>query len=142
MGSDKDARYSVLLWHRLVRVHKNSTTGTNQTLKNWDLSNAQMDLISRITASGQLSQKELADQLLVTKGNITQLLKKLENLELIKREREWKIKYISLTEKGKSLYEKVRPELEEYQKGYFQNLSSDEKRQLLALLRKIEGKIK
>jgi len=137
--SDKNARYSVLLWHRLARIHKNNTTGSNQILKNWDLSNAQMDLISRIAEAGQLSQQELADKLLVTKGNITQLLKKLETMELIKKERDWKIKYISLTEKGQSLYDEVRPELEEYQKAYFQKLSLDEKRQLLTLLRKLEG---
>ncbi len=38
---------------------------------------------------------------------ITQLLSKMKELGWIKREQEWKTKYLSLNEKGKELFHKV-----------------------------------
>ncbi|MFJ8063887.1 MarR family winged helix-turn-helix transcriptional regulator [Psychrobacillus sp. NPDC096426] len=134
-----DTKYSTSLWFSLVRVHKKNTTGTTQLLKGWNLTNAQMDIISRIAESGQLSQQDLADKLLVTKGNITQLLKKLEQINLVKKEKDWKTNHISLTEEGLKIYEQLTPVLEEFQTDYFQKLSTDEKKQLLNLIRKIES---
>ncbi|WP_419961827.1 MarR family winged helix-turn-helix transcriptional regulator [Psychrobacillus sp. BM2] len=134
-----DTKYSTSLWFSLVRVHKKNITGTTQLLKGWNLTNAQMDIISRVAESGQLSQQELADKLLVTKGNITQLLQKLEQMKLVKKEKDWKTNYISLTEEGRKIYEQLTPVLEEFQTDYFQNLSIDEKKQLLNLIRKIES---
>ncbi|MEK5271775.1 MarR family transcriptional regulator [Aeribacillus sp. FSL K6-8394] len=136
--SNRDKKYSVILWYRIFRIYKNNTTETNKILKKWDISNAQFEVISRIAAAGTLSQQELADQLLVTKANITQLIKKLEQMDLIKKEKEWKTNYISLTEKGETIYREANSVLEDFQKDFFKNLSIEEKKKLLHLLRKVE----
>jgi len=134
----REQKYSVLLWHRIVRMYKNNTKATNNMLTELELSNAQFDVISRVAESSRLSQQELADKLLVTKGNVTQILKKLEMLGFIKREREWKTNYLTLTDKGRDLYEQITPSLWEFQLDYFSNLSLEEKKQLLTLLQKAE----
>ncbi|CAH0281759.1 putative HTH-type transcriptional regulator BA_1941/GBAA_1941/BAS1801 [Peribacillus sp. Bi96] len=85
----------------------------------------------------RLSQQELANKLFVTKGNITQLLSKMEELGLIKREQEWKTKYLSLTEEGKKFFHEVVPQQEHFQASQFSNLNDTEKQQLLDLLSKI-----
>lgn len=131
-------RYGTLLWHRLTRFYKENLKGANDLLKQWNLSNAQIDIISRLGEKGILTQQELAEKLLVTKGNVTQLLSRLEKENLIQREREWKTNYVSLTEDGEKLYREIRPQLEMYQAEQFGKLTKEEQKQLLFLLRKLQ----
>ena len=135
---NRHQKLSVLLWYRIYRNYKNNTARSSRILKEWDLTNAQYDILSRIAEAKTLSQQELADQLLVTKANITQVIKKLEQLRLIKKEKEWKTNYISLSEKGKTVYKEANQVLEEFQQDFFNKLTIEEKKQLLKLLRKVE----
>ncbi len=132
-------KLSLMIWFRLSRIYNKSIRESNQHLKKWNLSIAQFDVLAQIGSQKRLSQQELADKLLVTKGNITQLLSKLENMGLIQREQEWKTKYLSLTKKGKELFEEVVPLQEQFQASQFRKLNQEEKKQLLELLRKIQN---
>lgn len=125
------------IWDSIVRICKSNLRGSNEILDSLGLTNAQADVLLSISISERLSQKELADKLLVTKGNITQLLKKLEEASLVERDREWKTNYITLTEKGHEIVNKVKPILSYYQKTYFERMSNDEKKQLLEFLERI-----
>ena len=129
--------YSVLLWHRLTRTYKSNLTATGKLLKNAQLSNAQMDIISRVAEGDHLSQQELADKLLVTKGNVAQLIKKLEEMDYITRTKTGKTNVLSLTQKGQKIYEETRLILENYQEAFFGALTTEEKKELLRLLRKL-----
>lgn len=137
-NSNRHRKLSVLLWYRIFRNYKNNTAQSSRILKDWDLTNAQYDILSRIAVAKTLSQQELADQLLVTKANITQIIKRLEQLDLITKEKDWKTNYISLTEKGKTVYEESNQVLEAFQQDYFKNLTIEEKKQFLYLLKKVE----
>lgn len=132
-------KLSTLLWHRLTRVHKDNLKGTNELLNEWNLTNAQMDIISRLGEHRTLAQQELAEMLLVTKGNITQLLGKLEDRYLISRKKDWRTNYISLTKLGQKLHREITPQLENYQWEKSNQLTTEEKKQLLHLLRKLHN---
>lgn len=136
--SDKrDERLALLIWYRLSRVHSQSVRESEQHLKTWDLTVAQFDVIAQLGRDQRLTQGQLAEKLLVTKGNITQLLVRLEQAGLIKREQDWKVKHVSLTEKGKTLYEQAVPVQERFQASHFEALDREEKEQLLHLLKKL-----
>ncbi|MGG0188144.1 MarR family winged helix-turn-helix transcriptional regulator [Bacillus rhizoplanae] len=134
-----DERLGLLVWFRLSRFYNQSIRETNQHLKKWDLSAAQFDVLVQIGTGNRLTQQELGQKLFVTKGNVTQLLSKMEQLDLIQREQEGKTKYLSLTEKGKALYEEVVPPQERFQAAQFCKLDREEQKQLLALLRKLQS---
>lgn len=136
--SRHEERLGLMVWFRISRIYNQSTRESNQHLKKWNLSAAQFDVLVQIGFNERLSQQELADKLFVTKGNITQLLNKMEELRLIKREQEWKTKYLSLTEEGKELFHEVVPKQEQFQAAQFSGLNQEEKKQLLDLLRKIQ----
>jgi|SRR5699024_10140920 len=138
MLSNKDKRLGLLLWFHLSRFFNHSIRLSNQHLRDWNLSVAQFDILVQIGSTKRLTQKELGDKLLVTKGNVTQLLGKMEKMDLIMREREWKTKYLSLTEKGKALYQDVVPQQEAFQASQFCNLNREEQHQLLELLKKLQ----
>lgn len=136
--SRQEERLGLLVWFRISRIYNRSIRESNQHLKKWNLSAAQFDVLVQVGSSEKLSQQELADKLFVTKGNITQLLNKMEELGLIMREQEWKTKYLSLTEEGKELFHEVVPNQEQFQAAQFSGLNNEEKKQLLDLLRKIQ----
>ncbi|KZR56921.1 MarR family winged helix-turn-helix transcriptional regulator [Pseudobacillus badius] len=138
--SKQDERLGLLLWFRISRIYNQSIRQSNQHLKKWELSAAQFDVLVQVGSHERLSQQELADKLFVTKGNITQLLSKMEQMGLIKREQEWKTKYLSLTEEGRELFQEVVPQQEQFQAAQFSGLDEEEKKQLLQLLRKIQHK--
>ncbi|KHF40399.1 MarR family winged helix-turn-helix transcriptional regulator [Halalkalibacter okhensis] len=134
-----DVRLGLLLWFRLARFYNQSNRLSNQHVKKWGLTIAQFDLLAQVGARQPISQQELADKLLVSKGNITQMLTKMEKLELIMRKQEWRTKLLTLTEKGQQLYEEVVPIQESFQAAQFQKLDRMEQKQLLAILKKLES---
>lgn len=135
--SKHEERMGLLLWFRLSRFYNESIQKSNQHLKQFNLTVAQFDILVNVGFNNRITQQELAENLLVTKGNISQLLKKMEDCGLIRREQEWKVKYISLTEKGKNLFYEVVPKQEKFQFLQFSGLDQDEQKQLLSLLKKL-----
>lgn len=134
----EDSRYSTLLWHRLTRVYRANLGETTQLLKDCELSPAQMDVLGRIAENKNLSQQELANKLLVTKGNIAQLIKKLEELHYIEREKIGKTNYLTLTPEGQAKYVEMLPLLSDFQDDFFSVLNQTEKKEMLRLLKKIQ----
>lgn len=137
-GMKAEERLGLLVWFRLSRFYNKSIRETNQHLKEWGLSAAQFDVLAQIGGQDRLTQQELGKKLFVTKGNITQLLNKMEQLDWIKREQEGTTKYLSLTEEGKALYEETVPPQESFQAEQFNKLNHNEQKHLLELLRKLQ----
>ncbi|WP_311764960.1 MarR family winged helix-turn-helix transcriptional regulator [Paenibacillus agricola] len=133
-----DKRLGIVLWFRLSRFYNQSIRETNQHLKKWDISAAQFDIIAQVGAAGRIRQQDLADKLVVTKGNITQLLHKVELLGWIQREQDWKTKYVSLTKAGQALFDQIVPVQEHFQAAQFDKLTPSEQKQLLELLKKLK----
>ncbi|MET1032604.1 MarR family winged helix-turn-helix transcriptional regulator [Domibacillus tundrae] len=130
---------SILAWFRLSRFYNESIRQSNQHLKKWGLSIAQFDILAQVGANERICQQDLAEKLLVTKGNMTHMLSKMEGIGWIQREREWKTKYITLTEEGRTLLDNVLPAQEQFQANQFGKLSMEEKKQLHELLKKLQS---
>jgi DNA-binding MarR family transcriptional regulator len=95
-------------------------------------------VLAQVGAAEGLSQQELAGSLLVTKGNISQILKRMEQQGLIKRCQEGRTNCLFLTEEGRSLFADTVPAQEAMIIKLLQALSPQEQRQLLHLLRKVD----
>lgn len=139
--SRKTKRIGLLIWFRLSRIYNQSIRKNNEHLKQWNLTSAQFDVLVQVGIKKAMTQKELAQKLFVTKGNITQLLSKMEKLGLIQRKQEWKTKTISLTDTGRQLFEEVVPVQEHFQSSHFHGLDPQEQEQLLTLLKKLQKNI-
>lgn len=66
------------------------------------------------------------------------LLMKMEELDLVERQQEWRTKYVQLTKKGQDLFNEVTPLQERVQAECFSALNKEEKKQLLTLLKKLQ----
>lgn len=131
-------RPAVLGWLRLMRVYQKVDRASSEHLRAWDLSVAQFDVLAHVGASEGMTQQELADSLLVTKGNVCQLLDKMEARGWILRRREGRNNRLFLTEAGRRLFEEAVPAQEAMVSERFSALSEEEQAQLHELLRKLD----
>jgi DNA-binding MarR family transcriptional regulator len=129
---------AVLAWLRLARVFQKIDTRSERFFRSQGLNTAHFDVLAQVGAARGMTQQELADALLVTKGNISQLLRKLEQLGLITRRQEGRTNCLSLTEQGQRLFDTVVPQQEALIASLLTPLSDAEQRELLRLLRKLD----
>lgn len=135
-------RTSVLAWLRLYRVAQKIDRAQNMHLRSWGLNTAQFDVLAHVGAHTRMTQQELADSLLVTKGNISQLLDRMEKLGLLKRCQEKRNNTLVLTEKGQQLYDLVVPTTEKLIEDQLAVLSAAETADLLRLVRKVDQSLR
>ncbi|HEY7782176.1 MAG TPA: MarR family transcriptional regulator [Ktedonobacterales bacterium] len=131
-------RLPVMTWLRLVRVFQKGEHAAVDHLRHRDLSLAQFDVLAQVGAAEGITQQELADHLLVTKGNVCQLLDRMERAGLVARRQEGRANRLYLTGTGKSLRADVLPAQEDVIARVFSPLSREEQIQLLALLSKLD----
>ncbi len=136
---DRDLREPGLLaWLRLMRVFQKVDRLSGERLRAWDLSVGQFDVLARVGAAEGIVQQELADSLLVTKGNVCQLVDRMEGRGLILRRREGRNNRIFLTEEGRRLFDEVVPTHEAFIAERFSALARAEQERLHELLRKLD----
>lgn len=136
----EEVRESILIWFKLSRIYTDNLKDSNQLLKPFGISLGQFDVIAQLGIGREITQNELSEKLLVTKGNISQLMASLEEAGLVCRRQEWKTKYVTLTKKGIALHDQVVPVIESFQNDTFGVLEKEEKSELLRLLRKLGKK--
>lgn len=132
---------AVLAWLRLARVFQKIDTRSERFFRSQGLNTAQFDILAQVGSAEGMTQQELADALLVTKGNISQMLGKLEQEGLIMRRGAGRSNCLSLTERGRELYQQVVPDQEALIAEMLTPLTSDEQHELLRLLRKLDHAI-
>jgi DNA-binding MarR family transcriptional regulator len=118
----------------MLRITRRDQRAAARHLAEWDLSYTQFDAIAQIGAQQGISQHELAEHLLVTQGNITQLLDKLEHRGLVRRCPEGRTNRLVLTAQGRALFDTVVPAHEDWQQSRLDALSAADQRELLRIL--------
>ena len=131
-------RLPVLGWLRLARIYQRVDHATAELMRTWELSVAQFDVLNKLGMHEGITQQELADRLLVTKGNISQLIVRMERRGLIRRCQEGRAMRLSLTDEGRRLLEEAVPAQEALVARYFAMLDPEEARALHALLRRVD----
>jgi DNA-binding MarR family transcriptional regulator len=129
---------AVPAWLRLVRVFQKVDRASVDLLRQWDLSVAQFDVLVQVGVAEGMTQQKLADQLLVTKGNVCQLLDRMEERGLLVRRQEGRANHLYLTEKGRSLRAESLPAQERLIEGIFATLPHAQQATLLATLRRLD----
>jgi DNA-binding MarR family transcriptional regulator len=129
---------SLLAWLRMARVFSKVDRASAEHLRGWGLSPAQFDVLAHVGAAEGITQQELADRLLVTKGNITQLLDRMGCAGLLERRQDGRANRLFLTARGRALFAAAVPAHEAVIAGRLSGLSAQEQAQLHTLLRKLD----
>ena len=137
-ASDRLRSPAVRGWLRMIRIVQRIERIGAKQLRAWELSLAQFDVLSHVGAREGMTQQALADGLLVTKGNITQLLGRLAERGLLVRRTEGRVKRLYLTDAGRALYAQAVPAHEALIAEQFEALDPVEQRQLLKYLQQVD----
>lgn len=131
-------RPALLAWLRMARVFAKIDRASSDEMRCRGLSIAQFDVLAHVGAREGVTQQELADALLVTKGNVCQLLDRMERSGLIERQQDGRSNRLFPTEEGRKVFQAIVPSHEDRIVDKFSVLTTDEQGQLLELLRKLD----
>ncbi len=121
-----------------MRVFHRINRQSSDRLRELSLSVGRFDVVNHAGLHEGATQQELADALLVTKGNICQLLDSLERDGLLRRQKEGRANRVYLTSTGREIRERaMERHISEISRS-MSALDDDEQRTLLTLLRKLE----
>lgn len=121
-----------------MRVFHRIDRQSSDRLRELSLSVGRFDVVNHAGLHEGATQQELADALLVTKGNICQLLDSLERDGLLRRQKEGRANRVYLTSTGRKIRERaMERHISEISRS-MSALDDDEQRTLLTLLRKLE----
>ena len=128
----------VVAWLRLARAYSKLERRSQAQLRGCGLTGAQFDVLAQVGMREGCTQQELAEALLVTKGNVTQLLDRMEEAGWLTRTQEGRTKRVSLTPEGRALRQRVLHHHETYMAAQLTALSPDDQRELVRLLRTVD----
>jgi DNA-binding MarR family transcriptional regulator len=129
---------AVRAWIRLLRVSQKVQPALVKELRGLGLNPAEFDILDTLAAREGLTQQDLADALMVTKGNMTYHLCRMAERGLVDRRPEGRKNRLYLTGEGRRLLEEALPEHEALIDERFSGLSMEERTQLADLLKKLE----
>ena len=128
----------VVVWLRLARVYARLEGRSQRQLRGAGLTGAQFDVLAQVGAREGCTQQELANSLLVTKGNVTQLLDRMEHCGFLTRSQDGRVKRVRLTPEGRALRRRVLRAHEDYMAAQLAALTTEEQKTLARLLRTVE----
>lgn len=101
-----------LTWLQVVRCYQKASRRLSERLLPLDLSNAQLDVLANLLAGPDegLTQEQLGQRLLVTKGNVSGMLDRLGERNLVERRphpEDRRSKLVHLTPPGRDVAEKA-----------------------------------
>lgn len=128
---------------RMIRTTRILDKMISEEVSGYKLTKPQFDvlLIMHFTDQESVTTTQLADELMVSKANITGIVTRLEKSELITKvtdENDTRSKKITLTQKGLSLINQVMPRYFGMGEELYSNFTTEEREKLLAQLVFIE----
>ncbi len=139
------AERALKLWVALARCYATFSRAVDGKIHEYGLTTPQFGVLEALYHLGPLSLGELADKLLVTGGNITYVMDRLEAQGLVYRDRlveDRRVVKAKLTERGRDLIESVFPPHAEYIEHLTSHLDATEAETLRALLKKLGHSIR
>ena len=130
--------WTTVTWLRLLRVGHRARHDGDADLRRHGLSGPQFHLLKRISREGGCTQQQLADELGLTKGNISQMVAKLEAAGLVRRGSDGGGNRLSLSEAGVAKLHALVPVQERFVTEWLSVLTPAELRQLHRLLAKLD----
>lgn len=127
---------------QFIRVYQRLSGRVEQSLGLHGLTTPQFDVLATLAAGEGVTQQELAERLLVTKGNVVGLLNRLETLRWVERRADpadKRANRVYLTGTGREVYERIMPGQVELVREMLRPLSDADARTLRHLLEDLDA---
>jgi len=137
--SDEQER-ALRLWIALARCYVTFSRAVACKVAEYDLTAPQFGVLEALYHVGPLSLGELAEKLLVTGGNVTYVMDRLEAQDLVVRKRsgdDRRVVKAHLTTKGRATIEAVFPGHVDFVHGLVAGLGAEDQEALRGLLKRL-----
>ena len=131
----------LLTWYRYVRVNHKIALNMDEAFRDLDLTLPQLELLFTVAFEEGINQQVCAERLQVTKGNVSQHIARLEKRGLIKRRKEGRDNFLSLTRRGMDKVLEILPVHDRQAKEILSVLSPGELDQFQSILRKFDRRL-
>lgn len=135
-----------LMTYRLSRVYAQLNAQAARVLRESSgLSQVQWRVLVMLDSFGEISANRIVQQLIIDKGQLSRTLKSMvkDGLILVREnETDSRSSKLSMTEKGRALFEQSRPAMQARQEALNAHLTDEERRVFLSTLRKLEAAIR
>jgi MarR family 2-MHQ and catechol resistance regulon transcriptional repressor len=128
------------LWIALSRCHATYAKAIASKVQDYGLTTPQFGTLEALYHLGPLSLGDLADKLLVTGGNVTYVMDRLEDQGLVYRYRcpdDRRVIQAKLTPEGRALVAAVFPEHIDYVEHLSRHLSTEDQESMRVLLKRL-----
>jgi MarR family transcriptional regulator, 2-MHQ and catechol-resistance regulon repressor len=136
---------SLKLFIVLSRAYRAVSDQVNKSIQSYGLNPTEFAVLELLYHKGDQPLQQIGGKILLASGSITYVVDKLEQKGLIVRkacEKDRRVTYASITEKGKQFIENVFPEHEQTIHQIVSGLTVEEKEQLIELLKKLGYSVK
>jgi DNA-binding MarR family transcriptional regulator len=134
-------RAGLVAWMRLAKVYQKIQRREAAHLAGYGLTVAQFDVLAQLGAIEGLTQQQLADKLLVTKGNVCGLVDRMSEQGWLERRNDphdRRSNLLYLTQTGRKLANQIVPLHSAMIESLMDALSSDDQHVLAAMLRRVD----
>jgi MarR family 2-MHQ and catechol resistance regulon transcriptional repressor len=136
----KDAGRSLDMWIKLARAYASFSRESFHDIRTFGLTQPQFAVLDCLGHIGPMPIGELSKKMLVSGGNMTCVVDNLEREGLVHRDpspSDRRSVVVSLTEKGRTLFEEIFPKHAERIRQIADVLTPSEQRELARLLKKL-----
>lgn len=113
----------------------------NRSLKSLGLSSVQISALVFISENGGVNQKDIEDELNLTRATVSAMTDGLEECGFVTREKDpadARVRRIVITDKGRAILEKARELTEETEKILSSSISEEEKSMYFVITQKLK----
>ena len=134
-------KQSLRLWLRLLACENAVEQAVRTQLRlEFGITLPQFDVLSELEHAGTpLTMSQLSEKLMVSNGNVTGVVDRLEREKYVERQaskNDRRVQFIVLTESGLRLFKRMASAHEDWVTSLFDNLSDNDIKQLIAYLDK------
>ena len=129
----------------MARTYDDLFFQIEKNVQDFGLNISEFGVLEMLYHKGDQPVQKVAEKILVTSGTITYVINKLEKKELVIRrkcDKDKRVFYVSLTEKGKEFIEDIFPKHKDFIDNLFRDLDEANKIQLLENLIKLRKVLK
>ncbi|WP_247739026.1 MarR family transcriptional regulator [Bacillus sp. 165] len=136
----EEIQKSLKVFIALSRTQRKLMDISNKSAQGWGLNPTEFAVLELLFHKGEQPLQRIGEKILIASGSITYVVDKLEKKDFAKRRpcpRDRRVIYAQLTQKGQELMEEMFPKHEVILHECMEMLTTEEKDQLLVLLKKV-----
>ncbi|MDT0122190.1 MarR family transcriptional regulator [Paenibacillus sp. RRE4] len=147
LKTEDNRELSLQLFVVLIRAYNAVTSRSNRDIQSHGLNSTEFGVLDLLYHKGPQALQKIGEKVLMSSGNITYVVDKLQNKNLLFRrpsKEDRRVIYAELTEEGKQLFTQIFPQHHQVIIDILEGLEPSEKVEAIRLLKKLglaaEGK--